>query len=61
MTYDLEKHRFLPEEQPSGTMGFISYERLVEQLARAGELRPNEKVTHLTIGSDGIAYRTESK
>lgn len=46
---------------PAGSMGFISFRRLIEQLAAAGEFKPGEKVTYLRIALDGIAFCVEQK
>ena len=47
---------------PTGLCGQISFRRLCESLEEVGEVRPNEKITHLEIGLSGlISYRIERK
>ena len=62
MFYDLKERRptgFLP----AGTMGQISFERLVGLLLFADELKPDETVTHLDVDiSRGmLRFRIEQK
>lgn len=47
-------------QMPVGTMGNISYQRLLEILRASGEFK-NEEVTHLHFQKDGIAFRVEKK
>ena len=58
MMYDLKKHK-QTHIFPSGTTGFISYERLAEALELLGELRSKEEITHFWIKDDGINFRTK--
>lgn len=44
---------------PVGSMGFISWRRLIEQLGVAGELKAGEKITHMRMALDGIAFCVE--
>lgn len=60
MIIDLEG-RVEVANMPSGVVGQISFGRLVRQLRAAGEIKPDETITHLRISvRDGvIEYRIE--
>lgn len=60
-TYDLAIHRLVDTDAPGGTFGFISWERLVEQLRLASEFKSDEIVTHLQLTQRGIHFRIERK
>lgn len=58
MFYDLEKHERC-WILPLGSFGAISYERLAELISAAGEIRPDERITHLQIRNDALHFRVE--
>lgn len=62
ITIDLRTGKIV-DEVPAGAANQISFTRLVEQLRRAGEIRPGEEVTHLEIRPDWgtIVYRVETR
>jgi hypothetical protein len=60
MIYDLIHHKVV-EESRSGLSGFISFERLVEQLRVAREFHDDEVVTFFEIDKRGITFRLERK
>lgn len=62
IVYDLKTRRAEPGNL-TGVLGQISFERMVEQLRRAGEFKPDEDVTHLCIDPIHglIQYRVERK
>ncbi len=56
LVYNLKLRMFV--KAPSSNLSnFISYGRLVEQLRKAGEFRPDEEVTDLILTNEGIEYR----
>ena len=44
------------QEDKSIVAGFISWARLEEQLRVAGEIKPDESITHLEADGRGIKY-----
>ena len=63
MLYDVEKKTVVgsAERRPSGLTGFISYDRLAKLLQKLGEIKPNEKLTHLTIDEQGFTLHLKLK
>jgi hypothetical protein len=56
------KNREVIAENPCGTMGFVTWRRLTEELFReANEITEREEVTHVTIDKDGITFRIGRK
>lgn len=45
----------------SGVYGQISMSRLCETLEAIGEIKSNEKITHLAIAGKTIRYRVETR
>lgn len=43
-----------------GTAGFISWGRLEEQLRKAGELRPGERMVQAEFDAQGLRYYVET-
>jgi len=53
MIYDI-KNRKLTDDFPMGTCGFISFERIAQQIAG-----PGETITHLKIDDRGLTFRVD--
>lgn len=57
MIYDITERKFV-DEMPIGSMGQVSFRRLVDEVFRyADEIKPNETVSHIKIVGDMIQYR----
>lgn len=48
-------------EMPAGVMGQMSYLRLIRTLTAIGEIKDDEKITHLRLTDDFIIYRVERR
>ena len=59
--FDCQKGKMLPGtvQSVTGEKVFISWRRLQTVLREAGEIRPNERLTHLEIGEWGISIVLE--
>lgn len=61
LTYDMARRSWSPAGLPGGAVGQISLERLVSDLRKTGEIKPDERVTHIEITDNGmIRYRVET-
>lgn len=60
MIFDLKKLEAV-DRAPGGVAGFVSFQRLATEVFRAaGEIRPNETITHFEIRSNGIQFYIET-
>lgn len=47
------------QEHESSVGGWISWARLERHLKKSGEIKPNERITHMVADEDGIRYYVE--
>ena len=59
ITWDAERNSTSDRELGSGTVGQISFRRLVILLTETGEIKANERVTHIEVSPTGLRYRVE--
>lgn len=63
LTFDAVTGNLLDVPSPGGTYGVIGWARLKDVLHHAGEIRPDERITHFTLDTARgvIEYRTERR
>ena len=61
ITYVVDAHIVTSEKPIGGSVNVMSYQRLADLLRRSGEVRPGERLSHITLTADGIELRYQTE